>query len=67
MVDCKSISLIHNNPRISMLGIPLEAKEYVVNGHPELDWVVEGQCVKTDRQTVIVELLRGHTSRAQYF
>ncbi len=34
--------------------IPLEAYEYVVNGKPALDWVVERQCVKTDKKSGIV-------------
>jgi predicted helicase len=35
-------------------GIPLEAYDYVVNGKPALDWVVERQCVKTDKDSGIV-------------
>ena len=46
-------SLIYN-PHITVTGIPLEAYEYVVNGKPALDWVVERQCVKTDRDSGIV-------------
>lgn len=34
--------------------IPLEAYEYVVNGKPALDWVVERQCVKVDKDSGIV-------------
>jgi predicted helicase len=42
------------NPRITMENIPLEAYEYVVNGKPALDWVMERQCVKTDPASGIV-------------
>lgn len=34
--------------------IPLAAYEYVVNGKPALDWVIERQCVKTDKDSGIV-------------
>ena len=37
-----------------MTGIPPEAYEYVVNGKPALDWVVERQCVKMDKDSGIV-------------
>jgi predicted helicase len=32
-----------------MTNIPLEAYEYVVNGKSALEWVMERQCVKTDK------------------
>jgi predicted helicase len=37
-----------------MTGIPLEAYDYVVNGKSALDWVMERQCVKTDKASGIV-------------
>jgi predicted helicase len=46
-------TLIYNN-KITVSGIPLEAYDYVVNGKPALDWVVERQCVKTDKDSGIV-------------
>lgn len=46
-------TLIYNN-KITLTGIPLEAYEYLVNGKPALDWVVERQCVKTDKDSGIV-------------
>jgi predicted helicase len=46
-------TLIYNN-KITAKGIPLEAYEYVVNGKPALDWVVERQCVKVDKDSGIV-------------
>jgi predicted helicase len=42
------------NDTITVTGIPLEAYDYVVNGKPALDWVVERQCVKTDKDSGIV-------------
>ena len=42
------------NEHITVRGIPLEAYDYVVNGKAALDWVVERQCVKTDKVSGIV-------------
>ena len=42
------------NPRITVRNIPPEAYDYVVNGKPALNWVVERQCVKTDKASGIV-------------
>jgi len=42
------------NAHITLKGIPLEAYDYVVNGKPALDWIVERQCVKTDKASGIV-------------
>ena len=42
------------NPRITMTNIPLEAYDYVVNGKPALEWVMERQVVKTDKDSGIV-------------
>ena len=42
------------NSNITITGIPLEAYEYVVNGKPALEWVMERQCVKTDKDSGIV-------------
>ncbi|NMX48194.1 DEAD/DEAH box helicase [Pseudomonas veronii] len=50
----KDLSTLHYNAKITVTGIPLEAYEYVVNGKPALDWVVERQCVKTDKASGIV-------------
>lgn len=46
-------TLIYNH-KITLTGIPLEAYDYVVNGKAALDWVVERQCVKTDKASGIV-------------
>lgn len=50
----KDLTTLHYNDRIILTGIPLEAYEYVVNGKPALDWVVERQGVKTDKDSGIV-------------
>ena len=42
------------NPRITMTNIPLEAYDYVVNGKPALEWVMERQVVKADKDSGIV-------------
>lgn len=50
----KDLTTLIYNDKITVKGIPLEAYEYVVNGKPALDWVVERQCVKTDKDSGIV-------------
>ncbi|MDE0807187.1 MAG: hypothetical protein OSA24_06530, partial [Longimicrobiales bacterium] len=42
------------NHNLTMIDIPLEAYEYVVNGKPALEWVMERQCVKTEKKSGIV-------------
>lgn len=42
------------NSNITMTGVPLEAYDYVVNGKPALEWVMERQGVKTDAASGIV-------------
>ena len=42
------------NEFVTVEGIPLEAQEYVVNKKSALDWVVERACVKTDKDSGIV-------------
>lgn len=42
------------NANIMMTDIPLAAYDYVVNGKPALEWVMERQCVKTDKASGIV-------------
>ncbi|WP_242442873.1 type ISP restriction/modification enzyme [Magnetospirillum sp. 15-1] len=49
----KDKTILHYNDSITVTGIPPEAYEYVVNGKPALDWVVERQCVKTDKDSGI--------------
>ena len=50
----KDLTTLHYNDKITLTGIPLEAYDYVVNGKPALDWVVERQSVKTDKDSGIV-------------
>lgn len=50
----KDKTTLYYNAKITVTGIPLEAYDYVVNGKPALDWVVERQCVKTDKDSGIV-------------
>ncbi|SIS53337.1 DEAD/DEAH box helicase [Phaeovulum vinaykumarii] len=42
------------NDNITMQNIPLAAYDYVVNGKPALEWVMERQVVKTDKDSGIV-------------
>ena len=42
------------NPRITMTNIPLRAYDYMVNGRSALDWIIERQCVKTDKASGII-------------
>ncbi|WP_375684225.1 DEAD/DEAH box helicase [Bartonella sp. CB15SXKL] len=50
----KDKSTVFYNSNIIMTDIPLEAYEYIVNGKPALEWVMERQCVKTDKKSGIV-------------
>jgi predicted helicase len=50
----KDLSTIVYNDRITVTGIPLEAYEYVINGKSAIDWVIERQCVRTDKDSGIV-------------
>jgi predicted helicase len=45
---------LHYNERITITDIPLEAYDYVVNGKPALEWVMERQAVTTDKDSGIV-------------
>lgn len=50
----KDRSVIHYNPNITLTDIPLEAYDYVVNGKPAIDWVMERQAMKIDKDSGIV-------------
>ena len=50
----KDLSTIHYNHRITVSGIPREAYDYVVNGKPAIEWVMDRQVVKTDKDSGIV-------------
>lgn len=49
----KDLTTLHYNDKITLTGIPLETYDYVVNGKPALDWVIERQGVKTDKDSGI--------------
>ena len=57
MVDGKNVndktSVIYNS-KITISGIPLEAYDYVVNGKSALDWVMERQAVRPDKESGII-------------
>jgi predicted helicase len=42
------------NPKITLTGIPLAAYDYIVNGKPALEWVMERQAVTTHKDSGIV-------------
>ena len=50
----KDRSVVIYNAHITIRDIPDEAWEYFVNGKPALSWVMERQCVKTDKASGIV-------------
>jgi len=50
----KDLTVIHYNRFISIKNIPPEAYQYVVNGRPALDWVVDRQGIRTDKASGIV-------------
>lgn len=50
----KDRSVIHYNPNITLIDVPLDAYDYVVNGKPAIDWVMERQAVKVDKDSGIV-------------
>ena len=50
-VDKSTVIYNHN---ITITGIPLEAYDYVVNGKPALEWVMERQAVTTHKDSGIV-------------
>ncbi len=50
----KDLTTVIYNENITLQNIPLEAYDYVVNGKPALEWVMERQIVKTDKKSGIV-------------
>ena len=48
------LSSVIYNKNLTIQNIPIEAWDYVVNGKPALQWVMERQCVKTDKASGIV-------------
>ena len=51
--DKRDKSAVFYNDNITIQNIPLDAYEYVVNNKPALEWVIERQCVKTDKDSGI--------------
>lgn len=47
-------SKVRYNHCITLSEIPLEAYDYIVNGKPALEWVMERQCIKKDSKSGIV-------------
>lgn len=47
-------SVIVFNSHITLSGIPLEAYQYVVNGKPALEWVMERYVVSKDKESSLV-------------
>jgi predicted helicase len=47
-------STVIYNDYITLRDIPVEAYDYVVNGKPALEWVMERQSVKTDKDSGII-------------
>ncbi|MEX2044229.1 MAG: type ISP restriction/modification enzyme [Opitutus sp.] len=44
---------IHYNAQITLTGIPLEAYDYVVNGKPALEWIIERYQITVDKDSGI--------------
>jgi predicted helicase len=51
----KDRTVIHYNEFITVREIPLGAYDYVVNGKPAIEWVMERQSVTTDKASGIVK------------
>lgn len=51
----KDKTTIHYNTFFTVRDIPLAAYEYVVNGKPAIEWVMERQAVTTDKDSGIVK------------
>ncbi|MCB1470667.1 MAG: damage-inducible protein, partial [Rhizobiaceae bacterium] len=49
----KDRSTIVYNSNITLIDVPLEAYDYVVNGKPAIDWVMERQAMKVDKDSGI--------------
>ena len=53
-MSVNDLTTVIYNDHITVKDIPEEAYEYVVNGKPAIEWVIERQCVKTDKASGIV-------------
>lgn len=54
------------NGHITLSGIPLEAYEYVVNGRPAIEWIMERYRVTTDKDSGITNDPNGWSEDPQY-
>ncbi len=50
----KDKTIVRYNANITIKGIPLNAYEYIINGRPALEWVMNRQCVKPDEDSQII-------------
>ena len=50
----KDLTTIHYNEFITVRNIPAHAHDYVIHGRSAIDWVVERQGVRTDKDSGIV-------------
>ncbi|WP_221931956.1 type ISP restriction/modification enzyme [Paracoccus sp. M683] len=50
----KDRSVIHYNANITLIDVPLAAYDYVVNGKPAIDWVMERQAIRQDKDSGII-------------
>lgn len=50
----KDRTTIHYNANITLIDVPLAAYDYVVNGKSAIEWVMERQAVKVDKDSGIV-------------
>lgn len=46
-------TMIHYNSHITLSGIPIEAYEYVVNGKPAIEWIMERYQITVDKDSGI--------------
>jgi predicted helicase len=46
-------TVIHYNSQITLSGIPPETYEYIVNGKPALEWIMERYAITTDKDSGI--------------
>lgn len=52
--NINDLTTVIYNEYVTVRDIPIEVYDYVVNGKPALEWVIDRQCVKTDKASGIV-------------
>ena len=52
--NINDLTTVIYNDHITVKDIPVEAYDYVVNGKPAIEWVIDRQCVKTDKASGII-------------